>query len=468
MYPPDELLKQTMSYAGRDIRFGPLMAQANNGMASLSPCLTASSGTLTPAMLAKMNVIRGLDIPYRIGHHDGGYLGNFAGTLENNTGGVNNDKKGAPTIDQFLAYSPSFYTQEDLDSKMTQRSFSIGSGIMSWNHTSPLTKVGEVVSQPAFTSNVALYNMLFKPGSVYNGVDVLIIDRVKENFDRLKNDPRLSKNDHLRLDQHVERMFEIERKLKVAVALSNPPSSPNELTTPLLLDDLFNQNPFMNMSYVSLMNDIVVAAFSTGVSRIGTWRQMIRFAGPQLINDWHGNVGHEGFGKQTAQQWALAYNQGTFEHVFLDLATKLDQVSAEDGSTLLDNSLLTYLQEAGQVTHQTGVVNVPVVTLGGAGGAFKTGQFIDYTDQTIVYDDLNELISDNPLVVAESPGLYHQQFLGTVLQAFDISPAEYETFADFNSDEPTKGYGFHYVAPKWSQDYGQAKLAMGDKLPVVS
>ena len=468
MYPSDALLTDSMDYAGRTVRFGNLAAQQNQGMTSLSPCLSSASGNLPPSLLAKMNVMRGLDIPYRIGHHDGGYLGNFAGTLENNTGGINNDKQAAPTIDQFLAFSPTFYSQEDIDAKMTQRSFCIGSGAMSWNYTSPIKKLGDVVSQPAFTSNLALYNMLFDPGSAYNGVDAMIIDRVKENLARLKKDPRLSKNDHLRLDQHVERMFEIERKIQVAGKLPDPPSAPMEPTSPLLLDESFAQNPFLNTSYVSLMNDMVVAAFTTGVSRIGTWRQMIRFSGPLLINDWHGNVGHEGFGKQTAQQWALSYNRGTFEHVFLNLASKLDQVSVEDGSTLLDNSLVTYLQEAGQVTHQTGVVNLPVVTIGGAGGDFKTGQFVDYADSTKTYDDLNELITDNPLVVQESPGLYYQQFLATVLQAFGAQPQEYETFTDFNTGEPTKGYGFHYVAPKWSADYSQAKLAMGEKLPVVS
>jgi hypothetical protein len=49
-----------------------------------------------------------------------------------------------------------------------------------------------------------------------------------------------------------------------------------------------------------------------------------------------------------------------------------------------------------------------------------------------------------------------------------VPAAEYETFSDFNSGEPTKGYGFHHVKPAWAPDYAQAKLAMGEKLPVIT
>jgi len=32
----------------------------------------------------------------------------------------------------------------------------------------------------------------------------------------------------------------------------------------------------------------------------------------------------------------------------------------------------------------------------------------------------------------------------------------------------TKGYGFHYIDPYRAADYAQAKLAMSDKLPVIT
>jgi hypothetical protein len=468
MYPAQALLMQSMSYAGRTVRFGPLMTNEMNGMAAISPCLMSNANALTPSLATKFNVLRGLDIPYRIGHHEGGFLGNFAANEEKLTGGLSNSAFMAATVDQVMAYSPNFYSQEDLSLKMTQRSFCVQSGEMSWNYSSPSTKTGGVVKQPAHTNNGSLFNYFFKPGTAYNNIDGVIIDAVKESFDRLKKDPRLSVADKVRLEQHVERMFEIERKLQVVANFQALPSPPAENSDDHYTDLSFNQNPMLNSAYCHLMNDIIVAAFEVGVFRIGTWRQKVRFAGPKLINDWHGNVGHEGYGPDEAQQWALAYNQGTFEHIMVDLAAKMDAVDMPDGSTLLDNSLLYFGQEAGQITHQGGIVNLPVVTAGGAGGFFKTGMFVDFSDKGVVYDDLDALIVQNPKIEKESPGLYMQQFLGTLLQSMGLAPAEYETFTDFTSGEPTKGFGFHYVDPKRAADYAQAKLAMGDKLPVIT
>ena len=65
MYPDDGLLTQTMPYAGRDVRFGALDATPDaNGDVVWSPVCRAPAQVLTPALAAKFNILRGLDIPY--------------------------------------------------------------------------------------------------------------------------------------------------------------------------------------------------------------------------------------------------------------------------------------------------------------------------------------------------------------------------------------------------------------------
>ena len=74
MYPSDSVLTQTAQYIGHDVRYGPLPSGP-----ALSPMCTAQA--LTPELIAKLNILRGVDIPWRISHHSGGYLGNFAQTV---------------------------------------------------------------------------------------------------------------------------------------------------------------------------------------------------------------------------------------------------------------------------------------------------------------------------------------------------------------------------------------------------
>ena len=179
-------------------------------------------------------------------------------------------------------------------------------------------------------------------------------------------------------------------------------------------------------------------------------------------------LAHQGFGADVAQVWNIGWNQGTFEHVMVDLASKMDAVAMPDGSTLLDNSLLMFVSEAGQLTHHTGCVNFPVVTAGSAGGCFNTGLYVDYSDKTVVYDDLVETAASNPMVQPESPGLYYNQFLGSVMQAMGADPANFGTFTDFGSGEPTGGYGFHFVDADRANHYAQARTVMGEMVPVIT
>ena len=65
MFPSDSLLNTTATAVpGHTVHAGQLAATVNNGTATLSPILRASSSTLTPALVGKMNVFRGLDVPF--------------------------------------------------------------------------------------------------------------------------------------------------------------------------------------------------------------------------------------------------------------------------------------------------------------------------------------------------------------------------------------------------------------------
>ncbi|HET9957206.1 MAG TPA: hypothetical protein VFQ61_22065, partial [Polyangiaceae bacterium] len=101
MWPADSALTETSSYT-HEIRRGALSANVSNGTSSVSPVLSASSGVLTPALLAKMNILRGLDIPTAMAHNFGAALGYY--DVDHQT-----PARPTATVDQVLAYSPAFY-----------------------------------------------------------------------------------------------------------------------------------------------------------------------------------------------------------------------------------------------------------------------------------------------------------------------------------------------------------------------
>ena len=471
-YPSDALLTQTMNYAGRDVRYGNLPSTPDNsGNVVFSPMYTASAQMMTPALTKKFNVLRGLDLPYRISHLKG-ILGNLAATDSGRFGDTMIEGRDyhCATIDQFIAHSPSFYAEADLKSKMTQRSFCLG-GLRSWSFSSPSSQTGKVVQRPFHLNNKKLFDYFFNPAAALSNISPFIIDRVKASYDRLKNDPRISKGDLTRLNQHVERMFEIERKMTVAKALGTPPiDKPTTNSDQNFTDEDYLWSYKYNAKYCHLMNDIIVAAFQTGSSRGGLWFQNYKFS-DEKVSDWHGKAGHS-----LHQNYRLPWNQGTFEHAMVDLAAKLNDVTMADGKTLLDHSLIMLTNESGQYTHHTGCTNLPLVMAGGAGGYFKTGMFVDFCDTTKVYDDLGDdffAFKGNSPLTKESPGLLYQQWLANALMSMGVPASEWENFTEVTElgpkhSNPTKGYGYFYVKPTWAKDYAKAKLVMSDKLPVIT
>ncbi|MEC8024857.1 MAG: DUF1552 domain-containing protein [Myxococcota bacterium] len=477
LYPADALLDQTQPYAGRDVRYGILPSAADqNGKVSWSPVLTASAQTMTPELASKFNVLRGLDIPYRISHSYGGFLGNFAGNFERALPGICGPGFTTPTIDQFMAYSDSFYTPADLAQRMTQRSMCIntqlGCGISN-NFAAPKSRVGDVVHQKSLNSNAAVYDYLFQPGSAVQNVSQRIIDSVKDRYNDLKRHPRISRGDTRRLDQHIEAMFEIERKLQTAGQLAALPPRPNFASDLYLKHHSFPHDPNENQLWCDLMTDMIATAFSTGTCRVAVWPQADIFFSTTRINDWHSAVGHSGMGASIAQTYNVAYNQGTFEHILVGLAAKLDAIDAHDGQSLLDHSLLMQGSEAGQVTHHSGCVNYPIITAGRAGGFFNTGMFVDFTNQNRVFQDLAGVVGMKPGLRVESPGLLYNQFLANALLSMGVPATEWEKFTEFSFNgparsTPTKGYGYFHVDSNRAADYALAKPLMSDPLPVIT
>jgi hypothetical protein len=474
MFPPDSMLTESMTYASRTIRRGDLVPTVSGGQSIISNVVAGATSKMTPRILSKMNVIRGWDMPWALGHHTGGFLGNYA--RNDGTYGMG---KEIPTLDQVMAYSPSFYPDV---SGILMRSMHLGSvdanKAVSWYWANAATKSGDIVAIPGTDDNQALFKKIFvAPTAPMTQQRTAVIDRVFQNYQRLRqSNRRLSTSDAQRLDDHLTRLQEIQRRSKVVISCQGV-QAPAQSAAPYWVypgpRGVVNSVPAFQ-----LLNDVIVAAFMCGTCRIATLDADAALAGftdyqggYQGTTDFHGLIhlssqtGDPAIAK-TAQSMIYPTWQRYFENVFLDLITKLD-VDDGSGSSLLDNALVVWEQEAASITHTT--MGMQVVAAGGAGGALKTGSYIDYRNTAIsrpFAGGANQIFS---------PGLVWNQWMGVKLQAMEVQPSEYE-IPTFQPSRPagagTGGYGWFDDSPATATtqkrgDYVTAFPVMGEIPPYL-
>ena len=437
MFPEQSQLSHSETlYPGMDIRRGTLSRTVSGSNASLSTVLTAPADRLTDGLVGKMNVLFGLDIPFYIAHHTGGHLGNYARNDGNGADGQALNQRHMPTIDQLMAWSPSFYP--DL-SNITTRSIISGSfSRFSWNWSNPSTRGGNIQEVPAEYDLRAMFRRAFVPDEAMDTEEQAaarppVVDRVLDAYRSLRqSNRRMSADDRQRLDDHMDRLSELQRRLNTApVRLATCEG----FSTPTVDNSQFEQ-------FHEQLNETIAAAFLCGTSRIavvGVWESTYnRYPG-----DWHQEVAHQWY-TPGPQQRLVQVNQQVFERIFTDLAYRLD-VEESPGQTVLDSSLLSWSQESGVVTHDARAL--PVITAGSAGGFLNTGLYCDYRNRRP-----SSILGASSLVDTDNgyyTGLLYNQWLATVLQAMGLPRSEWQDVPHNGST----GYGYPQVSPEYSQTH---------------
>ncbi len=434
MFPDELLLTDSMNlYSGHSVRRGDLVRNEADGRAHISSILSGSAERLTASIASRMNVLRGLDIPFYIAHHTGGHLGNFARNDGNGSDGQLVQAGPMPTIDQLMAWSTNFYADT---SSIVERAMVLGYGSrLSWGYSNPSSRSGDIEEIGSEGDPGAMFRRVFLPAEEQQ-TEVPrppIVDRVHENYRALRqSNLRLSSADRQRLDDHMDRLSELERRLSATAArratcqgLSEP--APD-------YDD--------PVAYYAALNDVIVAAFLCGTSRIA----VIHVSEASFVpysGDWHQEVAHE-YSSPEPQRLLQEANQKAFEHAVLDLAYKLD-VEEGEGQNVLDSTLIQWTQESGDKTHNAR--SIPVITIGGAGGGLKTGHYCDYRRK----NDAG-LIENG---YGGYSGLLYAQWLAMALQTMGVTLDEFQSV----ENNAETGYGHPYVSDDYARAHADGVLA---------
>ncbi|HET8934736.1 MAG TPA: hypothetical protein VFN67_14905, partial [Polyangiales bacterium] len=266
-------------------------------------------------------------------------------------------------------------------------------------------------------------------------------------------------------DAHISHLDELELKLS-RPRPACPAAEPVADSSALHLAE-HDSRPELAREALQLWCDVIALAFACDTSRIAVIPVASSFSdwNGTGTSDFHQAIAHQAGSNIDPQtppvqpphprvRMAESY-QRVFEHGFLYLARKLEEVSDGDG-TLLDSSLITWTHEAGPQTHEQ--TDMPVITAGSAGATIKTGSHADYRNLAFSVPNA-DASRPEPLY----PGLHWHQYLGSVLQIMGVHAQQYAR-GDYG------GYGDEFVSPgvRESGQYAEATFrARGEMLPFL-
>jgi hypothetical protein len=423
MYPMGSFTQTTDIYTNHKARHGALKLNVSNGMAQLSPVLRGPSSVFTDRIAGKMNVLRGFDVPYYIGHHSGAHLGNYVRSDQ----GPKNMASFA-SIDQVMAWSSAFYPNLG---GIKQRAIATGQDFqgISFTWTNPTARSGGIVKVGIEQSVNGLFDKLIAGSSSQTAAPRRpVVDRILASYRSLReSNRRLSGDDRVRLDGHMSALAELERTVKVVAPKSCGGARPGA-------DNLNSNSPGPSKVHYGKLNDLIAMAFACGTTRIFTVHVRSTFA--DFGGSWHQDVAHQHGdpGKQAILAGGL---QKTFEATVLDLAAKLDAVPETAGVSMLDTSLIQWTQESDTSTHNG--QGMGIVTAGSANGFLKTGLAIDYRNTAVA----SYKMSIFGRYDTDFLGLGQRQWLATALLAMGVPKSEWE-----KAGVPGYGDGFAHASYK--------------------
>lgn len=215
------------------------------------------------------------------------------------------------------------------------------------------------------------FDRLFKDGTSRGEQSVL--DAVLEDAKDFR--PRISVRDQQKLDEYLDSVREVEKRIEQAGKKGELQGWRPTLTAPNMARPA-DGIPQDIAEHMRLMCDILVLGFQTDTTRICTLKlnndhSSLRF--PNLGVDY---MIHHLLSHSDSADW-LKVNQFFLEQVAY-VARRLDSIREGD-RTLLDNTMLLYCSSMLNGNHDA--TQLPVVLLGGAGGRIKGGRVLDYREK---------------------------------------------------------------------------------------
>lgn len=200
-----------------------------------------------------------------------------------------------------------------------------------------------------------------------------ILDRVKDQATALNS--KVSSTDKAKLEEYLTSVREVEKR--VEKARGDKTKSDARGTSPLAMKRPDNGLPEDIREHMRLMTDIIALGFQTDKTRVATLLMCRDLSGlfyPFLdVRQAHHPTSHED--NSDAYERVTRFYVGHLAY----LATKLAAMKEGD-STVLDNSCLMFVSNMWSGS-QHDSKKLPVLLVGGLGGALTTGRVLNYLEK---------------------------------------------------------------------------------------
>lgn len=198
-----------------------------------------------------------------------------------------------------------------------------------------------------------------------------VLDNVKADLDRLK--PKISAEDAVRVESHLESVRAIEQRLLTGNELGLACEPPN-------MGGMIDPGANDNFGAIGdLMIDLIVMSFACNLTPVATlqWSRSVsnvdfNFAG---IGARHHDLSHESDSNGSAVENLVQINRWYAEK-FAQILDKMKAIPEGEG-TLLDNTVVVWVNELGKGNSHTRN-DVPYILGGSCGGYFRTGRYLQY------------------------------------------------------------------------------------------
>jgi hypothetical protein len=219
------------------------------------------------------------------------------------------------------------------------------------------------------------------------------LDSVTERISELKR--RLGPSDCRKLDEYLQSIRDIERRIQVATA-KKPVDLP-EMARPAGIPDSWPE-------HVKIMFDLQALAFQADLTRVCTFmmaREASSMTFPHLgISMGHHEISHHNFEADKLE--ALAKINVNQSELFASFLNRLEALK-EGNSTLLDYSLILYGSDLSVPTVHS-QHDLPIIVAGGAAGRVAGGRYIVYPGDTTPLTNLYLTMLDKIGVPTEKLG----------------------------------------------------------------
>ena len=219
---------------------------------------------------------------------------------------------------------------------------------------------------PGIPDPLEFFNHVFGDGKMSTKERQYLLRRRKSILDTVNDEAKrvhklVSKTDQNKLDEYFQTVRQLEERLTKAVKWADvkKPKAPMEKP----------KSGLMGKTAIRIMYDLIVAALQTNSTRVISYRQPLQSLLKEIgcSNSSHLVSHHENRAGEGAYDDSLARDLAQSEllgHLF----DKLKSVKEIDGSSLFDNTIISY---SSGVSHGHSLKNVPTILAGGRNCGLK-------------------------------------------------------------------------------------------------